>query len=427
MKVIELNPESVLIKERFRRDFSEADLRKLADSIKTFGQLQPIGVKLNTEGKPVLIFGHRRLLACKLLGIKVKALVLGQENRIIEESLDEKLMEFIENSVRRDFSPAERAEAIFSLHSSLMERNPDWTVEQTASLLGLNRSYVSEQLSIAKALKTGLIDRKEAQQMTVKQLAKAKGAVEQARRIKESVRESFGVEKLYRILQGDAFQFESLGLKPHSYNAVITDPPYGLEYQEKTKTAKDHQSHFSDDFTHMSPTFIERLWSLFDKLLHKEKGLVVCFCSWEQFHLHLQVAKKYGFPAFYPKPLIWIKASAGVPFKAKYFPVSCYEIMLFAKRTEDLPIFKIGRADWFNVPKPTGSGRVHPTQKPELLMLQILESFCFPDYRIIDPFCGSGSTIIACREFGAVEGTGIEINPATAELARRRLFGDEDV
>jgi len=422
MKIVELDPDAVIVKDRFRKSFSEPDLNALCESIKTFGQLQPIGVKINTEGKPVLIFGHRRLLACKKLGIKVKAVILGQESPVIDELLDQKLIEFVENSVRRDFTPAERAEALADLHASLMERDPDWTVEKTAKLVGLTRSYVSEQLSIAKAIRTGALNREEALHMNTKQLLKAKSTIEQLKKVKEAVLKTQGVEKVYRILHGDAFKFEDLGLKPNSYNAVITDPPYGLDYQTLTNTDKERETHFSDDPYFMSPAFIERLWSLFDRLLHKEKGLVVCFCSLEQFPLHVEIAKKKGFPAVYPKPLIWIKASAGVPFKAKYFPVSCYEIMIFAKRSEDLPIFKVGRADWFNVPKPTGGDRVHPTQKPELLILQILESFCFPDYRIIDPFCGSGSTVIACREFGALEGTGIELNDRTARLAQERLL-----
>ena len=96
-------------------------------------------------------------------------------------------------------------------------------------------------------------------------------------------------------------------------------------------------------------------------------------------------------------------------------------MFLFAKRSRDLPIYKIGRADWFNVPKPPSTERTHPTQKPDLLMQQIIEAYCFPDYKIIDPFCGSGSTIVGAFRAGCSEAIGIELNKETYELAKQRL------
>jgi len=98
--------------------------------------------------------------------------------------------------------------------------------------------------------------------------------------------------------------------------------------------------------------------------------------------------------------------------------------MFFAKRHKDVPIYKIGKADWFNVPKPPAQDRVHPTQKPDLLMQQIIEAFCFPDYKIIDPFCGSGSTIIGAFRAGCSEAIGIELNEATFQRASKRLSSE---
>ena len=420
MKIIELNPDKIIVKERIREEFSEAELDRLAESIRKFGQLQPIGVKFDTEGNPVLIFGHRRLLACRKLGINVKAVVLGGTNRVVDEAIDEKLVEFIENAVRKDFTPAEKAKAVKELHEALSEKEPDWTVEKTAQLLSLTRSYVSSLINAAKALEAGAVPQDTAQKLRAKDLVAIASTVGTVKKVLESVAKAQADKKSYRILQGDCFKFQELGIEPHSFTAIITDPPYGIEYQEQTKTAKDRETHFQDDVGYMSPKFIEQLWSLFDALLNKEKGVIVCFCSIEQFFLHREIAQKLGFWT-YQKPLIWIKSSVGIPFQGKHSPTSAYEVMIFAKRNKETPIFKIGRGDWFNVPKPPSSERVHPTQKPEMLMQQIIESFCFPDYRIIDPFCGSGSTIIACAQQGVLEGVGIELNEETAKLAQKRL------
>ena len=420
MKVVELNPDSVIIKERIREDFSEADIDRLAESIQQFGQLQPIGVKLDPNGVPVLIFGHRRLLACRKLRIPVKAVVLGQTSKVVDPALDDRLVEFIENAVRKDFTPAEKAKAVKDLHEALSAKEPDWTIEKTAKLLSLTRSYVSNLIRAAEALESGAIPPDTARTLTSRDLQVIASATGTAKEVLKAVARSSKSNRLYRILHGDAFKFKDLGVQEHSYTAIITDPPYGLEFQERTKTDKSAPTQFDDSAYYMSPEFLQKLWDLFDSLLTPEKGVVVCFCSLEQFFLHRQIAERKGFWT-YPKPLIWIKSSVGIPFMGKYSPTSAYEVMVFAKRNKDTPIYKIGRGDWFNVPKPPAQERIHPTQKPEVLIQQIIESFCFPDYRIIDPFAGSGSTVLACVMAGVLEGTGIEINPETAKLAQKRL------
>ena len=63
--------------------------------------------------------------------------------------------------------------------------------------------------------------------------------------------------------------------------------------------------------------------------------------------------------------------------------------------------------------------RVHPTQKPVPLMRWCLEKL--PESMIIlDPYLGSGSTVVACKELGR-KFIGIEINPKYCEIAQRRL------
>jgi len=158
MKIVELDPSLIKIGQRMREEFSEADIERLADSIKQFGQLQPIGVRIDDDGIPVLVFGHRRLLACRKLKIKVKAVVLGEFTPLKDISdLDERLIEFVENAVRKDFTPVEKAKAVKQLHDELCSKNPDWTIDKTAKLLSLTRQYVSSLIRSAEAFESGLI------------------------------------------------------------------------------------------------------------------------------------------------------------------------------------------------------------------------------------------------------------------------------
>lgn len=68
-----------------------------------------------------------------------------------------------------------------------------------------------------------------------------------------------------------------------------------------------------------------------------------------------------------------------------------------------------------------GTGdRVHTTQKPVDLMMHLVSDFTDPDELILDPFCGSGTTGVACLRLGR-RFIGIEKDPKYAAIARERL------
>ena len=64
--------------------------------------------------------------------------------------------------------------------------------------------------------------------------------------------------------------------------------------------------------------------------------------------------------------------------------------------------------------------RVHPTQKPTEIIEEIINDFSNKDDIILDPFLGSGTTAVACKELGR-RYIGIEISPEYCEIARRRV------
>jgi len=63
---------------------------------------------------------------------------------------------------------------------------------------------------------------------------------------------------------------------------------------------------------------------------------------------------------------------------------------------------------------------VHPTQKPTGILRPLIESACPPGGTVLDPFAGSGSTLVAARECGR-RAVGIEIDPGYAAAAAHRL------
>jgi site-specific DNA-methyltransferase (adenine-specific) len=64
--------------------------------------------------------------------------------------------------------------------------------------------------------------------------------------------------------------------------------------------------------------------------------------------------------------------------------------------------------------------RLHPTQKPVNSLKPLIQSFCKPDGIVLDPFCGSGSTLVAARLLGR-DYIGMELIATYCETARKRL------
>jgi SAM-dependent methyltransferase len=57
---------------------------------------------------------------------------------------------------------------------------------------------------------------------------------------------------------------------------------------------------------------------------------------------------------------------------------------------------------------------------PEPLAEFFVRAYCPPGGRVLDPFCGSGTTLAVARRLG-LNGVGIDIRPGQVELAERRV------
>ena len=64
--------------------------------------------------------------------------------------------------------------------------------------------------------------------------------------------------------------------------------------------------------------------------------------------------------------------------------------------------------------------RWHPTQKPVRLMRELVGLFSSPGQVVLDPFMGSGTTLVAAKKLGR-KAIGIEIEEKYCEIAAKRL------
>lgn len=160
----------------------------------------------------------------------------------------------------------------------------------------------------------------------------------------------------------------------------------------------------------------------------KEKNSAPCmivFCAFQQMQTVIEYGKKYGFAKYIP--LVFCKNYSPQVLKANMRVVGATEHAILLYR-DKLPKFRNhGKMvfDWFPwlsdgkcIPK------IHPTQKPVRLMEQLIKTFTDEGDTVIDPCCGSGSTLRAAHDCGR-NAYGFEIDRTFYERAKNEMLNFE--
>jgi site-specific DNA-methyltransferase (adenine-specific) len=215
--------------------------------------------------------------------------------------------------------------------------------------------------------------------------------------------------EINKIYQGDCLEVMK-GFPDKSIDMILTDPPYGIDYQSAWRTATLRKDKINNDKT----PFIQWLKDAYR--ITKDTGTLMCFCRWdvqEQFRSKIEEA---GY--IIKSQVIWDRMIHGMgDLKGSFAPQ--HDIIWFATKGN----FK------FPDKRPTSiirSQRVdaekllHPNEKPISLMKKIILSLTKKEEIILDPMCGGGSTLLAAKELGR-KYIGIEISPEYCKIANERL------
>ena len=144
----------------------------------------------------------------------------------------------------------------------------------------------------------------------------------------------------------------------------------------------------------------------------KESGKAPCmiiFCEFEQQFYLIDLARRYGLKNYIN--LVFRKNYSAQVLKANMRIVGNCEYGLIIYR-DKLPKFNNNGQMVFNCmdyPRDLGMERIHPTQKSIPLLKHLIELFTDVDDVVIDPFAGSGSTLIAAASIGR-KAYGMEIS-----------------
>lgn len=176
------------------------------------------------------------------------------------------------------------------------------------------------------------------------------------------------------------------------FDAVVTDPPYGIRADEaaaKNKGKWGWKDYGETQWDRERPS-----QEIFEAILACSKEQVVWGGNY--------------FTDFLPPSMRWLMWDKG----QRDFSLADFEMAWTSQQ-------KAARA--FDYPRALAlkDGKQHPTQKPVALMEWCL-GFLPDAVTILDPFMGSGTTLVACQRLGR-QGTGIELDPEYFDIACRRV------
>jgi DNA modification methylase len=365
----------------------EPNVAKLMKSIQTYGWTTPI---LVTDGLEV-IAGHGRLLAAQKLGIEsvpcirlshltpalVKAYRIADNRLTLDSDWDDELLSSVLADLRLD---------------------PGFDMELT----GFDPEELGDYLGYSDP-QAGEDDTPAVQEAAVSQLG-----------------DIWEMDK-HRLICGDCTDPPVVAavLNGAAPNLMVTDPPYGVEYDPDWRSSLDEWDRATGLIRNDDRSDWKSAYALFkgDVAYVWHAGLCsgILIDGFKEcgFHLRAQI--------------IWVKPHFVISrgdYHVQHEPCF-YAVRKGSKgnylgdRTQST-VWEVPNATWQGgAIKPENDRSGHGTQKPVELMRRPIVNHTIPGDAVYDPFMGSGTTIIAAESTHRVA-YGCEIEPTYVDMAVRR-------
>lgn len=191
-------------------------------------------------------------------------------------------------------------------------------------------------------------------------------------------------------------------LPRESIDFILTDPPYLVRYK-----SRDHRTVRNDD----NAAWVKPAFTQMHRIL-KPGSFCVSFYGWNKIHLFMDAWLEAGFSV--AGHIVFTKHYASSKRVMSYRHEQAY---LLAKGNPRPQCIIPDVLPWGRY---TGN-KLHPTQKPLEILRPLITAFSAPGDTVLDPFCGSGSTIVAARELGR-KFIGIELDRRHYRTAAGRVF-----
>ena len=235
--------------------------------------------------------------------------------------------------------------------------------------------------------------------------------------------------KINTVLEADCLEAMDR-IDRESVDLAYLDPPFNTGRVLSTSSSQ-YDDRWADIDTYLA--FLRpRLQAVYHAL--QSNGVLLVHCDWRTcHHLRFCLDEIMGAENFV-NHLIWQYGLGGSSSRR------------FARKHDDILFYTKGPEYYFDPPMvPATSQRMkgqmkkatdvldipainnmaaervdYPTQKPLALLRLLIQACAPPDGLVLDPFCGSGTTLVAADELDR-QFVGIDANPAAVRIANQRL------
>lgn len=346
---------------RNARTHSEAQVSQIAASIREFGFLSPI---LVAEDNTILA-GHGRLAAAQKLGLKKVPCV--KENHLTETQKRAYIIADNKLSLNAGWDSELLAVELSELEGA------DFNLD----LLGFDEAELSSIFDADKDVSDDDFDvEKELEEPCFSKTG-----------------DMWTLGK-HRVICGDATKLETFKtlLEDTKVNLVVTDPPYNVNYEGAAGKIKNDNMEDDKFYQFLFNSFVNMEQAMAD-----DASIYVFHADTEG----LNFRKAFQDAGFYLSGCcIWKKPSLVLgrsPYQWQHEPC------LYGWK-------KKGKHKWYAGRKETSvwefekskKNADHPTMKPIALLAYPIKNSSMTNSLVLDPFAGSGSTLIACEQTGRI-------------------------
>ena len=381
----ELKPAAYNPRKKLKK--GDKEYEKIKQSLLKFGYVDPIIVNEDLT----VIGGHQRLTVLKDLDYETAKCVIVKLSKE-----DEKALNIALNKITGQWDEALLADLLLDLQES--DFNLDLTGFEPPEIDDILSNVHDKELSedefdVEEELKKPTVSRRG----DIWQLGK------------------------HRVICGDSTKAETYKqlLDDRKANLVVTDPPYNVDVEETAgKILNDNMS--DGDFYQ----FLLSMFTQVENHMEDDASIYVFHADTEGLNFR-KAFKDAGF--YLSGCCIWKKNSLVLgrsPYQWQHEPC------LYGWK-------KKGKHQWFSDRKQTTiweydrpkSSKDHPTMKPIQLMAYPIQNSSMRGTIVLDPFLGSGSTLIAADQTGRVC-YGIELDEKFVDVIVKRYIevtGDTEV
>ena len=407
---------------------SEDEYNQLEKNILQDGIREPLVVWGDT-----LIDGHNRLSIAQKHGLEYKTvsmdfgddkaakewIILNQFGRrninnyqrsVLALELEDVIAEKAKNNQRQAGGavPQKSAEAVE-------------TRKEVAKIAGVSHDTIDKVKKIKASAPAEIIEQVKSGELSINQAYQSVKRDERAAQ-KASVLDAIkaSAQPDEHFVCGDSVYEMERALDDESIDCVITDPPYGIDYVSNYRVVENCVDRpVCNDTPEAAFSLWERTCDVISRKMKPDSHLYV-FTSWKVLPQFIEITSRY----FNIKNcLVWVKNNWSMgDLDGNY--AEQYEIIIYA--TKGNKKLNGGRdTNVLNFDRVSNAQLLHSCEKPVKLIEYLLDKSTQSGDIVADPFAGSGTTLVACKNMGRGY-WGCEIEQENYDVALGRLSHGHD-